>query len=29
MLLVHAAKIVAKVISPEDSGAYKTSTIFP
>ncbi len=28
-LLVTAAKIVASVISPGDSGAYKISTILP
>ena len=29
ILLVHAAKFVAKVISPAVNGAYKISTIFP
>ena len=28
-LLVTAAKVMAKVTSPADSGAYKISTIFP
>ena len=29
ILLVHAAKLVAKVISPAVNGAYKISTILP
>ena len=29
MLRVQAAKFIAKVISPSERGAYKTSTILP
>ena len=29
ILLVHAARFVARVISPAVNGAYKISTMFP